>query len=77
MASPGRLPLGRLFAVGLLTFALCAVVLYIYVGWAPLVGEGSFILNRSGYVAMGLGLAAALTLGAGLAALILAGRRRD
>jgi hypothetical protein len=70
-------PLGPLIAVGALTLFICLGVLYAYVGWGPLVGEAGFALTGTGYVAMAIGLMAALVLGIGLAALILSDRRKD
>ena len=69
-------PVGPLMAVTFLTLALCVGVIYIYVGWEPLTGEPGFSLTRSGYIAMALGLLAALVLGIGLATLVLHGKRR-
>jgi hypothetical protein len=76
MARPSRLPIGRLLVVCVLTLLVCAGILYVYVGWAPLAGEADISLGRIGYVAMGLALMAVLMLGAGIIALILSGRRR-
>jgi hypothetical protein len=76
MAKRSR-PLGPLLAIGVLTLLICVGVVYVYVGWAPLVGEPGFVMTGTGYVAMAIGLMAAVVLGIGLAALILSGRRKD
>jgi hypothetical protein len=76
MAKRSRL-LGPLIAIGVLTLLICLGVVYVYVGWGPLVGEPGFAMTGTGYVAMAIGLMAAVVLGIGLAALILSNRRKD
>ena len=76
MARRSRPPLGPLIAVGVLTLLICLGVIWVYVGWGPLVGEPGFVLTGTGYAAMALGLVAAIVLGIGLAALILSNRGR-
>ena len=70
-------PLGPLIAVGVLTLLICLGVISVYIGWDPLVGGPGFALTSTGYVAMAIGLVAAVVLGVGLAALILSDRRKD
>ena len=70
-------PLGPLIAVGVLTLLICMGVIYVYIGWDPLVGRSGFALTGTGYVAMAIGLMAAVVLGVGLAALILSDRHKD
>ena len=70
-------PLGPLIAVGVLTLFICAGVVFVYVGWDPIAGGPGFALTSTGYVAMAIGLMAAVLLGIGLAALILSDRRKD
>jgi hypothetical protein len=65
LAKRSKLRIGPLIAVGILTLVLCLGVGSLYVGWGP----GSS-LTGVGYVAMGIGLAAAILLGVGLALLI-------
>ena len=70
-------PFGPLIAVGVLTLLICAGVIYVYIGWDPLVGGSGFALTDTGLVAMAIGLMAAVVLGVGLAALILSDKRKD
>jgi hypothetical protein len=64
--------IGPLIAVGTLTLLLCLGIGSLYVGLGP----GSS-LTGVGYVAMAVGLAAAILLGVGLTLLILHGKRGD
>ena len=64
--------IGPLIAVGTLTLLLCLGVGSLYVGLGP----GSS-LTGVGYIAMGIGLAAAILLGVGLTLLILHDKRND
>src|SRR5215813_13527406 len=73
---PRSRPLGPLIAAGTFTLMLFLGVIYVYVGWGPLVGDSSLVLTTTGFVAMAIGLLAVLVLGVGLMALILSGRRR-
>jgi hypothetical protein len=77
MAPRSKSPVGPLIGVALLTLALFAGVIYLYVGWEPFTGEPGFALTRSGYVGLALGLLAALVFGVGLASLVLHGKRRN
>jgi hypothetical protein len=52
-------------AIVTLTLALCLGIGFLYVGWGP-----GAPLSVTGYVAMALGLVAAITLGVGLALLV-------
>ncbi|HYX02896.1 MAG TPA: hypothetical protein VE963_12465 [Reyranella sp.] len=74
---PRLRPLGPLIAVGAFTLTLFLGVIYVYVGWGPLVGASGLVLSTTGFVAMAIGLLAVVVLGVGLMALILSGRRRD
>ena len=62
----GRL-VKRFLAVGVLTLLLCLGVFYLYLGGEPFSGDPGWI----GYVAMAIGLLAAIVLGVGLVLLIL------
>ncbi|MFO1081364.1 MAG: hypothetical protein U1E23_12165 [Reyranellaceae bacterium] len=62
--------------VAVLTGGLCATILDVYVGWEPLLEGSAVELTATGYVAMAIALAAALTLGAGLMALVVRRRGR-
>ena len=73
---PRLRPLGPLIAVGAFTLTLFLGVIYVYVGWGPLVGESSLVLTTTGFVAMAIGLLAVVVLGVGLMALILSDKRR-
>ena len=70
-------PLGPLIAVGAFTLMLLLGVIYVYVGWGPLVGKSDLVLTTTGFVAMAVGLLAVVVLAVGLMALILSGKRRD
>ena len=72
LANRSKTRIGPLIAVGILTLLLCLGVGSLYVGEGP----GSS-LTAVGYVAMAIGLAAAIVLGAGLTLLILHDKRSD
>jgi len=70
-------PVGRLIAAGAFTLTLFLAVIYVYVGWGPLVGESGLVLTTTGFLAMAVGLLAVVVLGVGLIALILSDKRRN
>lgn len=70
MAKRSKLRIAPLCAIGALTLALCLGIGFIYVGW-----HGDVTLSITGYVAMALGLVAAITLGVGVAMLVHSKRR--
>ena len=65
MAGRPKVHVGGTIAIVLLTLGLCVSIGLLYVGWQP----GSS-LSITGYVAMALGLLAAIMLGVGLVWLI-------
>ncbi len=65
MARRSKLRIGPTLAIGVLTLMLCVGIGLLYVGWQP----GS-TLSLIGYIAMTLGLLAAIVLGVGLALLV-------
>lgn len=65
MARRSKLRLGPTCAIGAVTLVLCISISLLYLGWQP----GS-TLNLTGYVAMTVGLLAAILLGIGLVMLI-------
>ena len=65
LARRSKLRVGPTIAVGALTLALCVSISLLYVGWQP----GS-TLSLTGYIAMALGLVAAILLGIGIVLLI-------
>lgn len=65
MARRSKLRLGPTCAIGAVTLVLCISISLLYLGWQP----GS-TLNLTGYVAMIVGLLAAILLGIGLVMLI-------
>lgn len=65
MARRSKLRVGPTCAIGALTLVLCVSIGLLYVGWQP----GSS-LNLTGFVAMALGLVAAILLGIGLVLLV-------
>lgn len=71
LAARRKLHIGATIAVIVLTLVLCVGIGLLYVGWQP----GSS-LNFTGYVAMALGLLAAILLGIGLVWLIHCGKQR-
>ena len=72
LARRSKLRVGPTLAIGVLTLMLCFGVSLLYVGWQP----GS-TLNLTGYIAMTLGLLAAIVLGIGLALLVRRNRSDD
>jgi hypothetical protein len=72
LARRSKLRVGPTLAIGVLTLMLCLGISLLYVGWQP----GS-TLNLVGYVAMALGLLAAIVLGVGLALLVHHNKRDD
>ncbi len=72
VASRSKLRVGPTLAIGALTLVLCLAIGSLYVGWQP----GSS-LSLTGYVAMALGLLAAILLGIGLIQLAHRDRRSD
>lgn len=65
LARRSKLRIGPTLAIGVLTLMLCVGIGLLYVGWQP----GS-TLSLIGYIAMTLGLLAAIVLGVGLALLV-------
>ena len=65
MAKRTKLRLAPLCAIGTLTLALCLGIGFVYVGWHP-----DAPLSATGYIAMALGLVAAILLGIGVAMLV-------
>jgi CHASE2 domain-containing sensor protein len=72
LARRSKLRIGPTIAVGALTLVLCVSIGSLYVGWQP----GSN-LNLTGYIAMAVGLLAAILLGVGLVLLVHRDKRRD
>jgi hypothetical protein len=71
LAARRKLHIGATIAVLALTLVLCVGISLLYIGWQP----GS-TLSLTGYVAMALGLLAAILLGIGLIWLIHRGKQR-
>ena len=65
MARRSKLRVGPTCAIGAVTLVLCVSISLLYLGWQP----GS-TLSLTGYVAMAVGLLAAILLGIGLVLLI-------
>jgi ABC-type multidrug transport system permease subunit len=65
LARRSNLRIGPTIAVGALTLVLCVSIGLLYVGWQP----GSS-LSLTGYIAMAIGLLAAILLGTGIVLLI-------
>ena len=65
MARRSKLRVGPTLAVGAVTLALCVSIGLVYVGWQP-----GATLSLTGYVAMTVGLVAAILLGIGIVLLI-------
>jgi len=65
MPKRSKLRLGPTFVIGVLTVLACVAIGFIYIGGDP--GATATII---GYVAMGLGLLAAILLGVGVTLLI-------
>ena len=72
MPTRSKLRLGPTIVIGVLTVLACAAIGFIYIGGDP--GATTTII---GYVAMGLGLLAAILLGVGVALLIHHDKRSD
>lgn len=72
LANRSKLRLGPTIAIGVLTLLVCLGIGFVYVGGDP--GSSTTII---GYVAMGIGLLAAILLGIGLALLIHHDKRSD
>jgi hypothetical protein len=72
LARQSKLRVGPTIAIGALTLALCVSISLLYVDWRP----GSS-LSLTGFVAVTLGLLAAILLGIGLFLLIHRDKRRD
>jgi hypothetical protein len=62
--------IARICAVGIVTLLLCLGIGVLYAGWPPFVGKPGFSLSGTGYIAMAIGLIAAILLGLGMALLI-------
>jgi ABC-type multidrug transport system permease subunit len=65
LARRSKLRVGPTIAVGAVTLALCVSISLLYVGWQP-----GAALSLTGYVAMAVGLVAAILLGIGIVLLI-------
>lgn len=65
MARRSKVRVGPTLAVGAVTLALCVSIGLLYVGWQP-----GASLSLTGYVAMAIGLLAAILLGIGIVLLI-------
>jgi len=65
LARRSKFRVGPTIATGVLTLVLCVSISLLYVSWQP----GSS-LNLTGYIAMALGLLAAILLGVGIVLLI-------
>lgn len=74
MAERPKLHVGGTVAIVLLTLVLCVGIGVLYIGWQPGSNLG---LSLTGYVAMALGLLAAILLGVGLVWLIHCDKQRD
>ena len=72
MARRSKLRVGPMLAIGVLTLMLCLGISLLYIGWQP-----DSTLSLTGYIAMTLGLLAAIILGIGLALLVHRNRRDD
>ena len=72
LARRPKLRIGATIAIAILTLVLCVSIGLLYVGWRP----GS-TLSLTGYIAMALGLLAAILLGAGLFLLVHRGKRNE
>lgn len=70
MANRSKLRVAPTIAIVTLTLALCLGIGFLYVGWSA-----DAPLSATGYVAMALGLVAAIVLGIGVAMLVHAKRR--
>jgi ABC-type multidrug transport system permease subunit len=65
LARRSKLRVGPTIAIGAVTLVLCVSISLLYVGWQP-----GAALSLTGYVAMALGLVAAILLGLGIVLLI-------
>jgi hypothetical protein len=65
VANRSKMRIAPMCAIVALTVALCLGIGFLYVGWQP-----DAPLSATGYVAMALGLVAAVMLGVGLAMLV-------
>jgi ABC-type multidrug transport system permease subunit len=65
LARRSKLRVGPTIAVGAVTLAICVSISLLYVGWQP-----GATLSLTGYVAMAIGLLAAILLGIGIVLLI-------
>jgi hypothetical protein len=65
LARRSKLRVGPTIAIGAVTLVLCISISLLYVGWQP-----GATLSLTGYVAMALGLVAAILLGLGIVLLI-------
>jgi len=65
LARRSKLRVGPTIAVGAVTLVLCVSISLLYVGWQP-----GASLSFTGYVAMAIGLMAAVLLGVGIVLLI-------
>jgi hypothetical protein len=65
LARRSKLRVGPTIAVGAVTLVLCVGIGLLYIGWQP-----GASLSLTGYVAMALGLVAAILLGLGIVLLI-------
>jgi predicted tellurium resistance membrane protein TerC len=72
LARRSKLRIGPTIAVGALTLVLCVGISLLYVGWQP-----GASLSPTGYIAMAIGLLAAILLGVGLVLLVNRDKRRD
>jgi ABC-type multidrug transport system permease subunit len=65
LARRSKLRVGPTIAVGAVTLALCVSIGLLYIGWQP-----GAALSLTGYIAMAIGLLAAVLLGIGIVLLI-------
>ena len=72
MARRSKLRIGPTITIGVLTLVLCVSIGSLYVGWQP-----GASLNFTGYIAMAVGLLAAIVFGIGLTMLIHHDKHRD
>ena len=72
LARRSKLRVGPTIAVGALTLVLCVSISLLYVGW-----QSGSSLSFTGFIAMALGLLAAIVLGIGIVLLIHHDKRGD
>ena len=72
LARRSKLRVGPTIAVGAVTLAVCVSISLLYVGWQP-----GASLSLTGYIAMAIGLLAAILLGIGLTLLVNRDKHRD